>query len=195
LKNLFSGVSNVFILKAAGDHFELYLWVHSPNTKHVRVCVHVECSCILGVVDSCSSIYVVLWLLMYGERQTKEASHMTSCTVTANDNGSGDVTSPEWDLQHIVVPTISKWFETLWQCKNHNIAFFSPVLRSETHIHERNPTFPFSEKGGGKDRLPSIHLAPKSRAKDSHFHPSPLVSEEHITGGVCNSEPNDKNIL
>jgi hypothetical protein len=31
---------------------QVQVWVHSPNTKHVRVCVHVECSCILRVVDS-----------------------------------------------------------------------------------------------------------------------------------------------
>jgi hypothetical protein len=34
----------------------LLLWVHSPNTKHVRVCVHVEYSCILRVVDALFSI-------------------------------------------------------------------------------------------------------------------------------------------
>jgi hypothetical protein len=87
------------------------MWVHSPNTKHVRVCIQVECSCILGVVDD-SLCYVVLWLLMYEERQTKEVSHMTSRTVIANENWSCDAASPEWDLQRIIVPTVKSLFET-----------------------------------------------------------------------------------
>jgi len=39
--------------------------------------------------------YVVLWLVRYEERQTKEVSHMTSSTVTTDENGSGDIASPE----------------------------------------------------------------------------------------------------
>jgi hypothetical protein len=51
------------------------LWVHSPNTKHVRVCVHVECSCILGVV-----ILVVLYTWFYGclcIRECKQRKQVT----------------------------------------------------------------------------------------------------------------------
>jgi hypothetical protein len=42
--------------------------------------------------------YVVLWLLMYVEEQTKEVSHMTNCIVITSENGSCDAASPEWDL-------------------------------------------------------------------------------------------------
>jgi len=45
--------------------------------------------------DSCCSIYVVLWLLMYKGMQTKEASHMTRRTVITNERRSGDAASPE----------------------------------------------------------------------------------------------------
>jgi len=41
----------VYLAKPTNYHIDALLWVHSPNTEHVRVCVHVECSCILGVVD------------------------------------------------------------------------------------------------------------------------------------------------
>jgi hypothetical protein len=59
------------------------------------VCVHVECSCILGlvIVDSMLLGSMVAYV---EERETKEVSHMTSCTVIINENGSGDAASPEW---------------------------------------------------------------------------------------------------
>jgi hypothetical protein len=43
---------------------------------------------------------------MYEGRQTKEASHMTSCTMITNESWSCDSASPECDLQHIIVPTV-----------------------------------------------------------------------------------------
>jgi hypothetical protein len=58
------------------------------------VCVHVEYRCILRVVVD-SSIYVVLWLLMYKGMQTKEASHMTRCIVITNKRRLGDAASPK----------------------------------------------------------------------------------------------------
>jgi hypothetical protein len=44
--------------------------------------------------------------------QTKEASYMTSRTMITNESWSCDAASPEWDLQHIAVPThtlLSSW--------------------------------------------------------------------------------------
>jgi hypothetical protein len=42
---------------------------------------------------------------MYEGMQTKEVSHRTSRTMITNESWSCDAASPEWDLQHIIVPT------------------------------------------------------------------------------------------
>jgi len=60
------------------------MWVHSPNTKHVRVCVHVECSCILGVVDSI--LYGSMDAYVVEKGGTKEAHHMAALALIGSDS-------------------------------------------------------------------------------------------------------------
>jgi hypothetical protein len=54
------------------------LWVHCPDdtTEHVRVCVHVECSGTVGVVDSCSILRGSMVAYVVG-KVNKKLSHMT----------------------------------------------------------------------------------------------------------------------